>query len=235
MKRIEGVTERLLAAAREEFLEKGYEAASLRAIAERAGSSKGAIYVRYADKEALYAAVVDPVIEELCLFFTEEFDGFGKLPADVQQSTMNDYADQGIGLMMDYIYDHLAEFKILVTNGGERYDEFMHRVAELNSATTYRYIEAVGSDAVTAGRLTPELMHMISSACFSGIFEAVAHDMGRDEAKAYVERLCLFFRAGWQAIFDPQFAALVDLAAQMPDAPVQDVAARLVEARGGAP
>lgn len=111
MKRIEGVTERLLAAAREEFLEKGYEAASLRAIAERAGSSKGAIYVRYADKEALYAAVVDPVIEELCLFF----------------------------------------------------------------------------------------------------------------------------RAGWQAIFDPQFAALVDLAAQMPDAPVQDVAARLVEARGGAP
>ena len=43
MKRIEGVTERLLAAAREEFLEKGYEAASLRAIAERAGSSKGAI------------------------------------------------------------------------------------------------------------------------------------------------------------------------------------------------
>ena len=165
MKRIEGVTERLLAAAREEFLEKGYEAASLRAIAERAGSSKGAIYVRYADKEALYAAVVDPVIEELCLFFTEEFDGFGKLPADVQQSTMNDYADQGIGLMMDYIYDHLAEFEILVTNGGERYDEFMHRVVELNSATTYRYIEAVGSDAVTAGRLTPELMHMISSAC----------------------------------------------------------------------
>ena len=235
MKRIEGVTERLLAAAREEFLEKGYEAASLRAIAERAGSSKGAIYVRYADKEALYAAVVDPVIEELCLFFTEEFDGFGKLPADVQQSTMNDYADQGIGLMMDYIYDHLAEFKILVTNGGERYDEFMHRVVELNSATTYRYIEAVGSDAVTAGRLTPELMHMISSACFSGIFEAVAHDMGRDEAKAYVERLCLFFRAGWQAIFDPQFAALVDLAAQMPDAPVQDVAARLVEARDEVP
>ena len=38
--------------------------------------------------------------------------------------------------MMDYIYDHLAEFKILVTNGGERYDEFMHRVVELNSATT---------------------------------------------------------------------------------------------------
>ena len=43
MKRVEGVTERLLEAARDEFLEKGYENASLRTIAERAGSSKGAI------------------------------------------------------------------------------------------------------------------------------------------------------------------------------------------------
>ena len=49
----------------------------------------------------IHGAAREPEIEELCLFFTEEFDGFGKLPADVQQSTMNDYADQGIGLMMD--------------------------------------------------------------------------------------------------------------------------------------
>lgn len=83
MKRIEGTTERLLKAARAEFLEKGYEAASLHTIAERAGSSKGAIYVRYSDKEALYAAVVDPVIDGLCAFFADEFDEFGDLSADV--------------------------------------------------------------------------------------------------------------------------------------------------------
>ena len=235
MKRVEGVTERLLEAARDEFLEKGYENASLRTIAERAGSSKGAIYVRYPDKAALYAAVVDPVIDKLCRFFSMEFYEFGELPVDVQQATMNDYADNGIGLMMDYIYDHFVEFKILVTTGGERYEEFMHRVLELNNETTYHYIEAIGSDAVSSGRLTPELMHMISSACFTGIFESVAHDMSREEAKAYVERLCQFFRAGWQAIFDPAFAELADLAATMPDAPVQDIAARLIEARGGAP
>ncbi|WP_281654516.1 TetR/AcrR family transcriptional regulator [Eggerthella sinensis] len=235
MKRIEGVTEKLVSAARDEFFEKGYEGASLRAIAERAGSSKGAIYVRYPDKEALYAAVVDPVVDELCAFFQTELDEFSSLPADTQQTIMNDYADRGIDAMIDYIYDHAAEFKILIATGGARYDAFMHRIVELNSASTYRYIGVIGSDAVTAGRLTPELMHMISSACFSGIFEVVAHDMTREEAKAYVERLCTFFRAGWQAIFDPEFAHLVDLVARMPDAPIVDVAAKLVEARGGAP
>lgn len=222
MKRIEGTSERLLEAARAEFLEKGYEAASLHAIAERAGSSKGAIYVRYSDKEALYAAVVGPVIDGLCALFADELDEFGGLSADVQQSVMNDYADQGIELMMNYIYDHLAEFKILVANGGAHYDAFMHRVVELNSRATYRYIEAIGGDAVSSSRVTPELMHMISSAYFSGVFEAVAHDRGLDEAKAYVERLGLFFRAGWQALFDPRSMALVDLFAPLPTASVQD-------------
>ena len=42
-KRVEGVTEKLLESAKNEFLSKGYENASLQAIAEKADSSKGAI------------------------------------------------------------------------------------------------------------------------------------------------------------------------------------------------
>ena len=108
-------------------------------------------------------------------------------------------------------------------------------VVELDSATTYRYIEAVVNDAVTSGRLTPEIMHMINTACFTGIFEVVAHDMGREEAHAYVERLCLFYRAGWNTIFYPDY----DVSAGVPKPPSDPAAAdelkRLVEARGGSP
>ena len=46
-KRVEGVTEKLLESAKKEFLKSGYENASLQVIAEKAGSSKGAIYIRY--------------------------------------------------------------------------------------------------------------------------------------------------------------------------------------------
>ena len=56
-KRIEGATEKLLACAQEEFLVRGYDGASLRAIAEKAGYTKGAIYIRYPDKESLYRAL----------------------------------------------------------------------------------------------------------------------------------------------------------------------------------
>ena len=52
--------------AKEEFLTNGYENASLRVIAEKAGSSKGAIYIRYPDKESLYRSLVQPAMDDFC-------------------------------------------------------------------------------------------------------------------------------------------------------------------------
>lgn len=51
-KRIAGVTEKLLECAKEEFMRNGYENASLRVIAEKAGSSKGAIIFATRTKRA---------------------------------------------------------------------------------------------------------------------------------------------------------------------------------------
>ena len=48
-KQIEGVYEAVLACARQEFLEKGYKDASLRTIAQEAGTSTGSIYTRFKD------------------------------------------------------------------------------------------------------------------------------------------------------------------------------------------
>ena len=68
-KRVEGVTEKLLESAKKEFLKSGYENASLQVIAEKAGSSKGAIYIRYPDKKSLYCALVGPTADEFFFFF----------------------------------------------------------------------------------------------------------------------------------------------------------------------
>ena len=57
-KQIEGVYERILECAKQEFLEKGYLDASLRTIATKAGTSTNSIYVRFQDKEGLFEALV---------------------------------------------------------------------------------------------------------------------------------------------------------------------------------
>lgn len=56
-----GLRQRILQAAREVFREKGYAAARMSDIAERAGAAVGSIYLHFPTKEALCAALGDEV------------------------------------------------------------------------------------------------------------------------------------------------------------------------------
>jgi AcrR family transcriptional regulator len=58
-KRGEALRENILWAAREVFLESGYERASMDVVASRAGTTKRTLYAHFANKEALFLAVFD--------------------------------------------------------------------------------------------------------------------------------------------------------------------------------
>src|SRR3954469_10655382 len=54
----------VLAAARRVFLERGYSGATLEAIAEEAGFSKGVVYSQFAGKPDLFLALLEQRIDE---------------------------------------------------------------------------------------------------------------------------------------------------------------------------
>ena len=114
-KRVAGVTEKLMEAAKQEFLKNGYERASLQTIAEKAGSSKGAIYIRYPDKESLYRSLVQPAMDDFCGMIQSALQQFNQLPGTEQTSQMCSFSDQWFWDSVDYIYDHFDEFKLLLT------------------------------------------------------------------------------------------------------------------------
>lgn len=60
--RAEATREALVRAAAEEMAEKGIEHASLNAICDRAGFTRGAFYVHFRDRDELLAAVVEGVL-----------------------------------------------------------------------------------------------------------------------------------------------------------------------------
>ena len=201
-KRVAGVTEKLMECAKEEFLANGYENASLRIIAEKAGSSKGAIYIRYPDKESLYRSLVQPAADGFCELLQTVLSGFAAMPGNEQTQQMLQYSNDGFPKVVDYLYDHFDEFKLLLTSGENSvYQEFIHRVVELDTECTVKYIKASGNDAITSGRLTPELNHLLSSAFYTGMFEVIIHDMPKEQALEHIHRMRRFYTAGWQTIF----------------------------------
>lgn len=201
-KRVAGVTEKLMECAKEEFLANGYENASLRIIAEKAGSSKGAIYIRYPDKESLYRSLVQPAADGFCELLQTVLSGFTTMPGNEQTQQMLRYSNDGFPKVVDYLYDHFDEFKLLLTSGeNSAYQEFIHRVVELDTECTVKYIEASENDAIKSGRLTPELNHLLSSAFYTGMFEVIIHDMPKEQALEHIHRMRRFYTAGWQTIF----------------------------------
>jgi AcrR family transcriptional regulator len=62
--------EQLIGIGRSVFAERGYEAASIEEIAERAGVSKPIVYEHFGGKEGLYAVVVDREVQRLLEMIT---------------------------------------------------------------------------------------------------------------------------------------------------------------------
>lgn len=201
-KRTAGVTEKLMECAKEEFLLNGYENTSLRTIAEKAGSSKGAIYIRYPDKESMYRSLVQPVADGFCELLQSVLNQFSAMSGEEQTKQMRRHSDDGFVKVVDYLYEYFDEFKLLFTSGENTiYQEFIHRVVELDTGCTEKYIEVSGNDAISSGRLTPELSHLLSSAFYTGMFEVVIHDMPKAQAIEHIQKMRRFYTAGWQTIF----------------------------------
>ena len=79
--------QKLIESGKAEFLKKGYAKANLRDLCKTAGVTTGAFYFSFANKEALLAAILDPVIadyERMCSMFAQRVE---EDPAPPRQSS----------------------------------------------------------------------------------------------------------------------------------------------------
>ena len=200
-----GVYDRVLECAKEEFLSKGFLDASLRTIAQEAGTSTGSIYTRFGDKEGLFRAIVEPVVDEFRAMFLEIQENFHQLDDNVQQSEMGQYTSLHQMELLDYIYDHFDEFRLLLFGAeGTRFACFLDELVDIEVEYTYQYMEVIGCESVKSGQVTEEFIHIIVTAYFNGMFEVVRHNMDRAAAHRYVKMLNDYHMAGFGTVFDPQ-------------------------------
>ena len=204
-KQIEGVSERILECAKAEFLDKGYTDASLRVIAAAAETSTNSIYVRFHDKEGLFSAIVEPVLNEMIERFLKIQEAFTQMDAAEQGAHMTEYANGGMAELLDYMYDHLDEFRLLLdASYGTRFHNFVDQLVRIEVEYTYKYMETVGYPTKLGDALTEKLLHIVTTSRFESIFEVIRHGMTREEAAEYIELLSRYHHTGFSAIFVPE-------------------------------
>ena len=200
-KKNELAVDKILECAKDEFLEKGFEGASMRTIAERAGYTTGMVYGRFADKSELFRELVEEGANKLFGYFSNSEEDFAKLTPERQREEMHSYVEAKLDEMIDIIYDHFDAFKLIVCkSAGSGYEYYIDKMIEVETASTVRFINALNSAGIKINEVRADLSHMLSSAMFNGVFEVVAHDLPKEEASGYIKQIHDFFTAGWQKI-----------------------------------
>ena len=203
-KQIEGVYERVLACAKEEFLKNGYKDASMRTIAVAARTTTGSIYTRFGDKEGLFSALVEPVVQEMLQTFCRTQEIFHALDRQTKINTMPEYSSKSMEQLLDYMYARFDEFRLLLDSSyGTKYHHFIDEMVRIEVESTYRYMEVIGCENVKRGIVTEEFLHIITTAYFEGVFEVVRHNMQYEEAKKYINMLRDYHMAGFGTVFSP--------------------------------
>lgn len=193
--------ENIKSAGIKEFLDKGFEAASLRSIAKDAGVTTGAFYGYFSSKQALFAALVEKHAAAVMGSFMKAQEDFSALPKESQADNMCSTSIKCINEIIDYAYEHYDCFKLLICcSGGTTYENFIHNMVEIEVESTLKFIEVLKQTGHNVPEIDAQLCHIISSGLFNAIFEMIVHDMPKAKAKQYINRLCEFNKAGWEKI-----------------------------------
>ena len=197
MKRIIGVSARLLECAKQEFLEKGFQNSSIRDIAKKAGTSSRAVYTRFPNKEGLFDAIVEPISDGL----VELYQTYGNTywneykdvtaPPNYTSDPTSIYID-----MIDYIYDHRDEFNLLLnTLDGTRHTALIKRLTDMNYLHLEKFGQLQKAEPQNADVMM-KVLYMLTNSFYSALFEPLRNQMNLEEARFYVKKLCGFFISG---------------------------------------
>ena len=189
------------AAAKAEFMEKGFRAASLRNIVKTAGVTTGAFYGYYDSKEELFAALVEPSYEYMMERYRQAHEYFESLPMEKQPEQIGKMSSECMNELLAYSCEHMDEFYlILKCSEGTKYVSMIDDMVELEVESTHKYYKVLEQLGTPAPKIDERLEHIMATGMIGAFFEMVLHRMPFDDAKAFLQQLNDFYTAGWMKI-----------------------------------
>lgn len=193
----------LIESAKAEFMEKGFEKASLRTICKNAGVTTGALYFFFNNKEDLFSAIVEKPYKTLTNALIEHYKEHEVVFDSASASTkFEDAFTPGNHDDMQYLLVHLlyknydAFILLLEKSQGTRYENCVDEIVEL---IEHSFV----SMAYKIVALKPELKvneymcHWITHISVDAFIHMLTHVSDEKTAMKYVKKTMDFILNGW--------------------------------------
>lgn len=195
--------EKILKAAKEEFLTKGFRDASLRKITDKAGVTTGSLYWHFKNKDELFDAIVGDHYQYIMDLYQDGLDRFFAMSNEDQKTHLGDIGDACMAQLLEYIYQNKVEFQILIEGAADtKYGNMIHELTESEISSTHVLAQHMRELGIESKELSPILEHILVSGMFTGLLELITHDVPFETARRCAQQLHAFHTAGWRHIMN---------------------------------
>ena len=189
---------KVLTAAREEFMEYGYENASMRRIGQRCDMTAAGLYRHCKDKAGLFGELVSPSIEKIDAWLEAHITRSMKT---MESDTIDLWKDSEIDMMRDLIYPNMEEYRLLLTKAhGSPYENYLHDLTQKRQEKMLSFLPLLQEKGYVPHMIDAKEMHLLLSAYTTALFEPVIHGYTEEEAYRCSEMLEEFFLPGWKQL-----------------------------------
>ena len=188
----------IIQAARAEFLEFGFQKASLHKIAQRAGITTGALYTRYKSKDDLFCSLVYPTLQQLG-------PQIGPIQALYEKAHTLRTPEALLAairaeekLYLDLLFENYDTCVLFFCkSAGSSLEQSMNRMMAEKARQTVEFFRSMArQDLDFAG------VELIMSQQFAYYRQILLKGYTREKAVSCMETVDLFLEAGWKAILD---------------------------------
>lgn len=173
---------KLLESAKKEFLERGFELASLKDICDRAQVTTGALYNRYKGKEELFAKVVEETVLSIEEARSKRSSIDLEAATDEELKMMWKMNKESLYWWFELFEKHKDGVTLLIRcSAGTRYANFKHDFVEVVTEISYEIYEEMKRRKLTSKNISKKIMHTVHSAYFEMVYEPYVHGFSWEE------------------------------------------------------
>lgn len=195
--------EKIVKAAMQEFREKGFEQASMKAVADAVGMTSAALYRHFASKQDMFAALVQPAVDELNVWKEKHIaSSYGFLDGN-DTARMWDFEDEygDARVVLDVMYQQPDAFYLLICrSAGTPYENCVHDMIEQCTDEMMDFLQTCKARGICIREVQRDEMHMLVSAYNAALLQPIEHGYGKADAERYLRTMVDFFTPGWRMI-----------------------------------
>ena len=195
--------EKLLASAEHEFMEKGYQGASLRNICKNAGVTTGALYFFFKDKDDIFASLVAPVLGSIRTMMEAHMqqelqEVKGELKEGQDDFIDDVYASRRI---IHELYQNYDRVQLLLTKS--QGSSLAGCIDEFVAFTEKNYRMLADAQAKVCGVSAPDdyTIHWMAHMQIDAFVHLLTHEPDEEKAVAHLGDILKYLLAGWYALF----------------------------------